>query len=104
VRALPVPRGRAPHATGAGPGALLLVADPEARAAPAAATLARLFGLTPAEAALAAAIAAGRGAQDHARRRGIGKETLRSHLAAVRRKTGCRSQVELVALFARLAR
>jgi DNA-binding CsgD family transcriptional regulator len=83
---------------------LLLVADPEARAAPPAATLAGLFGLTPAEAALAAAIAAGRGAQDHARRRGIGKETLRSHLAAVRRKTGCRSQVELVALFARLAR
>jgi DNA-binding CsgD family transcriptional regulator len=104
VRVLPLPRGAAAPGPGVAPGVLLLVADPDARAAPAAATLAGLFGLTPAEAALAAAIAGGRGAQEHARRRGIAKETVRSHLAALRRKTGCRSQADLVALFARLAR
>jgi DNA-binding CsgD family transcriptional regulator len=98
VRALPMgPRGQ--H----GPrGAMLLVRDAMARAQPAPALLARLFRLTPAEASLAASLAAGRSLDDHARRRGIARETVRSQLAAIRRKTGCRRQADLVALLARI--
>jgi DNA-binding CsgD family transcriptional regulator len=102
VRALPVLRMEASELPGGFRGAMLLVGDGERRARPAAALLGRLFGLTPAEAALAAALAAGQSLAEHARRRGIGVETARSHLAAIRRKTGCRRQAELVALFARL--
>jgi len=101
VRALPLPGGR-PGALSSGVGALLLVTDPNGRTAPAASMLAQLFSLTPAEAALGAALAAGRKPEEHAQRRGISFETVRSQLAAIRRKTGCHSQGELAALLGRL--
>jgi DNA-binding CsgD family transcriptional regulator/PAS domain-containing protein len=102
VRALPVlPRAEANLLDGCR-GAMLLIADGEKRGRPMPALLSRLFGLTPAEASLAAALAAGRSLDEHAQRRGVSRETVRSQLAAVRRKTGCRRQTDLVALFARL--
>jgi DNA-binding CsgD family transcriptional regulator/PAS domain-containing protein len=96
-RALPL-RGR----DRAGHGALLLLGDAARPRKPSAALLGALFGLTPAEASLAAGLAAGRTLAEHAGRRRIGLETARSQLAAIRRKTGCRRQSEIVALLARL--
>jgi DNA-binding CsgD family transcriptional regulator/GAF domain-containing protein len=84
-------------------GALVLVADPQALPLPSAATVQVMLGLTPAEADLALALAAGRSLADHARRRRVALETVRSHLASIRRKTGCRRQAELVAMVISLA-
>lgn len=104
VRALPLSQGgRDGGAVLPGfRGAMLLVIDGDRRAGPGAALLGRLFGLTPAEAALAGALATGRSIEEHAKRRGVSRETVRSHLAAIRRKTGCRRQAELALLFSRL--
>lgn len=99
VRALPVRPGAV---AGGFRGAMLVVVDGARRARPSPALLGRMFGLTPAEASLAATLAAGRTVAEHAKRRGISVETARSQMAAVRRKTGCRRQAELTALLARL--
>lgn len=102
VRALPLRRS-----AGVGPwtfrGAMLLVSDSAPRARPGAALLAQLFRLTPAEAALAASLAAGRTAKEHAAKRGVSPETVKSQMAEIRRKTGCRRQADLAALLTRLA-
>lgn len=103
VRALPVPHAERQDLPSGFRGAMLLVTDTARRTPPAAALLARLFGLTPAEASLAAALAAGRSLDEHATRRRIARETARTQLAAIRRKTGCRRQSELAALLARLS-
>ena len=111
--ALPRPSGRAPFMVRAVPvvpggiwggfrGAMLVVADGTRRPRPNPALLGRMFGLTPAEASLAAAIAAGRTLAEHASKRGVSVETARSHMAAIRRKTGCHRQADLTALLARL--
>lgn len=84
-------------------GAMLLVTDDANRPRPRAPLLRQAFGLTPAEALLAAALAAGRTVAQHAVTRKIAVETARGHLAAVRRKTGCRSLAELTALLGRLS-
>jgi DNA-binding CsgD family transcriptional regulator/PAS domain-containing protein len=102
VRALPMRQASLGEAPAGFQGALLLVSDGEQRSKPGAALLGKLFGLTPAEAALAASLAAGRRAEEHAKRRGISVETARTQLAAIRRKTGCRRQADLAALLARL--
>jgi DNA-binding CsgD family transcriptional regulator len=102
IRALPLRRSEANGLPADFRGAMLLVTDGEIHPAPAPALLARLFGLTGAQAALAAALAAGRSLDEHARRRGISRETARSHLAEIRRKTGCRRQAELALLLSRL--
>ena len=78
-------------------GALVLVADQGAPALPRASTVRAQLGLTPAEAELALALAGGVTLADHARARRVATETLRTHLASIRRKTGCRRQAELVA-------
>jgi DNA-binding CsgD family transcriptional regulator/PAS domain-containing protein len=83
-------------------GAVAVVTDGATRRPPSALLLQKLLGLTPAEADLAAALAQGRDIAEQARRRRVSRETLRSHLAAIRRKTGCRRQAELVALVLRL--
>jgi DNA-binding CsgD family transcriptional regulator len=102
VRALPVQRAGKWDLPAGFSGAMLLVTDSSRRPRPSAALLARLFGLTPAEASLAAALAAGRSLEEHATRRGIARETARTQLAAIRRKTDCHKQGELAALLARL--
>jgi DNA-binding CsgD family transcriptional regulator len=62
------------------------------------------FGLTQAEARLAAGLAGGAALDEVAAQIGISKETARSQLKAIFAKTGAHRQPELVALLARLAR
>jgi DNA-binding CsgD family transcriptional regulator len=54
------------------------------------------FGLTPKEAAVAEAIAAGSGIDRVASALGIGRETVRFHLRAIFQKTDTHSQAQLV--------
>lgn len=102
LRAVPVVRSELSEAPVGFRGVMLMVTDGERRVVPNAALLMRLHGLTPPQAALGAALAAGRTLQYHARMRGISVETARSHLAAIRRKTGCRRQADLVLLFSKV--
>lgn len=76
--------------------------DRPAPAAAAAEPLRALFDLTRAEAAVAAAVAAGRSPREIAADRGIATSTVRSQLAAVFRKTGTARQAELAVLVGRL--
>lgn len=54
------------------------------------------FGLTEAEAGLAAALAAGEALSDYARRRGVRVQTARNQLQSVFQKVGVNRQSELV--------
>ena len=83
-------------------GVMVLVTDDEQRPRPRAPLLRQAFGLTAAEGALAAALAAGKTVAEHAASRRIAVGTAHGQVAAIRRKTGCRTQVELAALLARL--
>ena len=86
------------------PTALLLVTDPEAKVQPPSpAVLRETFGLTPAEAAIAALAAHGEGMPAAAEALGITQGTARLHLHRVFEKTGVHRQAELTALLARLA-
>ena len=82
---------------------LLLVADPEVRveAAPPA-VLCEAFGLTRAEAGVAARAANGEGVPALAASLGISPGTARLHLHRVFEKTGARRQAELAAVLGRL--
>lgn len=85
-----------------GAAALVIVRNPgpdEARLAEAARAL---FGLTPAEANVAAKLAAGLGPQAVAEATGVAVGTVRTHVRRIFEKSGVRTQVELVALLARL--
>lgn len=82
---------------------LLLLHDLERRpAAVSKALLITLFGLTNAEAALAALLSDGETLASSADALGIAKETARGHLKRVFAKTETNRQTELVALLARL--
>jgi DNA-binding CsgD family transcriptional regulator len=84
--------------------ALLLVADPEARTtAPPPALLREAFGLTKAEAEIAARAAGGEGVPALAGSLDISPGTARLHLHRVFEKTGVRRQAELAAVLGRLA-
>jgi DNA-binding CsgD family transcriptional regulator len=78
------------------PAVALFLSEPDAALALDPATLAGLFGLTPAEAALAAAIGAGVTLTDHAATRGIAIGTARIQLKQVLAKTASGRQSELV--------
>lgn len=65
--------------------------------------IAGLFGLSPAEARVLAALVSGSARDDMARALGISLETLKSHLARVYAKTGTSGQAELRNLVASLA-
>jgi DNA-binding CsgD family transcriptional regulator len=84
-------------------GALVMVTEPRL-SSPSPAAVQAALNLTPAEAQLAVALASGITLADHAKTRGVSVETVRSHLASIRRKTGSRRQSELVALVASLPR
>jgi DNA-binding CsgD family transcriptional regulator len=112
LRAVSVPRssGAAPYlvqaiALGrvalAGRGVLFVVTDPAATR-PDVTLLRRLLGLTQAEAALAAELAAGAPLAAAARARGISHETARTHMKAILAKTGCSRQADVARLLARL--
>lgn len=80
--------------------ALLFALDPapDAAAAPGPDPFARIWGLTPAEARLAAALVAGTSPAAFARRHGLTVNTVKSQLRAIFRKTGTHRQAELVRL------
>lgn len=93
-----------PSAGGLGaqrPCALVFVRDPQAPMA--VEPLCQLFGLTPAEGAVAADLARGLSLDSIARLRGVRIATVRSHVKQILAKTGTHRQAELVALLARSA-
>lgn len=113
IRSVSVPRsgGAVPYLVQAialgragtgGAGTLFVVTDPEG-GRPSPDTLRDLLGLTQAEAALAAELAAGATLQAAARARGISRETARTQLKSVLAKTGCARQADLARLLARVS-
>jgi DNA-binding CsgD family transcriptional regulator len=96
VDALPVPAAARSPFLGARVILTLVPVEPKPR--PDAALIARTFGLTPAEAKLAAALANGTSLEDAAEELHISRETARSQLKVVFAKTGTHRQSGLVAL------
>lgn len=83
---------------------LLTLTVVQTRPGPQPALLARIFGLTPAEARLAAVIAGGLSPEQAAEGLGISTVTARNQLRAIFAKTDTHRQGELVALLSRLGR
>jgi len=81
-----------------GPTALVIVSDPEAGIMLPADGLKELFGLTPAEAAVALELLAGYDTKAVARRLGLSVHTVRVHLARIMSKTHTSRQAELMRL------
>lgn len=81
--------------------ALVIIADAGSTVAPHPAILVRLFGLTPAEAELAALMGQGLDLDDASAALGITKNTAKAHLRMVFSKTGVSRQSELVRLLLR---
>jgi DNA-binding CsgD family transcriptional regulator len=100
ARTLPVPcAARNPFL---GARALLVFAPIGDRVRPGLALLMNLFGLTPAEARLASAVAGGIDPARAAEEIGISRVTARNQLRAIFAKTGTHRQSELVALLSRI--
>ena len=78
--------------------AVVFLCDPERRHDAPAQLLARLYGLTPAEARLVRGLADGRRLDELAEAFGISKETARTQLRHIYPKTGTNRQAELVRL------
>jgi DNA-binding CsgD family transcriptional regulator/PAS domain-containing protein len=84
--------------------AIAILTDLEAAACgPGETALQRAFGLSPAEARLAAQIAIGRTLPDIAQAEAMSRETLRSRLKSIFDKTGTSRQAELVLLLSKFA-
>jgi DNA-binding CsgD family transcriptional regulator len=83
--------------------AIFLLTDLTSEVRPDVTLLCALFGLTAAEARVAAEIASGAGIDGAAARLNVSRETARSHLRIVFDKTGKRRQAELAALLARFS-
>lgn len=81
---------------------LVLIVDPAMRNPAAASLLQRAFGLTDAEARVAALVGSGASRPQAARALGISPETVKTHLARCFAKTGTRSQVELARIVSAL--
>ncbi|HJS87728.1 MAG TPA: helix-turn-helix transcriptional regulator [Acetobacteraceae bacterium] len=86
------------------PAALVLLSAPDQDTAPAPEHLRALFGLTPAEAAVAGRIMRGDGIKAAARALGIAPNTVRTHLSRIFEKTETHRQAELVRLLQQVAR
>lgn len=84
------------------PSAIVTIADPEISRRRFAKDLHTSFGLTAAEAGLAAEIVKGDGREAAAKRRGISVATARSQLSSIFEKTGTHRQAELVNLLLKL--
>jgi DNA-binding CsgD family transcriptional regulator len=82
------------------PAAVVFVSDPDTRMDAPADMLARLHGLSPAEAKVAAEVLEGGSLSDVAERLGISRNTANTHLKRVFEKTGTRRQGDLVRLLA----
>lgn len=98
---LVAPLVREPGPSARWPAAILFVTDPEQADQPPEAVLRRLYGLTPAEARLAARLLAGQELNAIAAETGVSTSTVRSHLKAIFAKTGVTRQSELVRLLLR---
>ena len=81
------------------PLAMILVADPDALS-PSESDLAQLFGLSPAESRLAAALMTGRKLSEIAIASGVRITTLRTQLSSILRKVGVDRQADLVHVLA----
>lgn len=77
---------------------MLVITELAAWASPQAALIQGLFDLTPSEARVAQAIAAGAQPADIARQQGVGVDTVRTHMKGVFAKTGTSRQAELALL------
>ncbi len=88
----------------AAPAGLLLMRDPNVRSPCPSELLVRLFDMTCAEAALAAALAGGQTLSGYAERTERSLNTVKTHLKAVFAKTGTSRQAEVVRLVADLSR
>jgi len=84
-------------------GTLVLIIDLNSGMQPTPETLKRLFGLTSAEAKLAAGLAAGCSTSELATRLRVARSTIRSQLASIYSKTDTRRQGELVSLLSRVS-
>lgn len=84
--------------------AILMIVDPEHHPEPAIPLLRQAFGLSPAEARLAADIGAGGEIGAIAARRGVSEGTVRAQLKSVFAKTSTRRQGQLVALIQRMTK
>jgi DNA-binding CsgD family transcriptional regulator/PAS domain-containing protein len=103
LSAIPLPRGSATRLFAEwAPAAAVTISDPGEGPAVPEAALRRAFGLTPAEARVAARLAAGDTVTEAAAALGLALATARSYLAAIFRKTGTARQAELVRLLMRL--
>lgn len=89
-------RLRVPVVAGAPPRALVLVADPDARALPLEDVWRGLFGLTAAEARVAKLLAGGMRVAECADALAVGEATIRTHLKRLIHKTGSRTQADLM--------
>ncbi len=78
--------------------AIVFVNDPSQRVRPAGTALRALYGLTPAECRVAMLLADGHAPSKIADIVGVGKNTLKSQLASIYRKTGTSRQSQLVRL------
>ena len=96
----PAPHSTKLHAPLRG-AALVIIADAGSTVAPQPAILVRLFGLTPAEAELAALMGQGLDLDDASAALGVTKNTAKAHLRMVFSKTGVSRQSELVRLLLR---
>jgi DNA-binding CsgD family transcriptional regulator len=96
---LPLPAGRRGALAGQA-GCAIMITDPDAPRTPSEHLLVELFGLTPAEASLAASLLGGATIAEHAKRRRIGIATARTHLSRILEKTGTRRQGDLIARLA----
>ena len=76
----------------------MLIDDPEDTPRPSVEMLSAMLGLTHAEARLCALLVGGLRLEQAAAQLGIAHETARTHLKAAFRKTGARSQTDLVRL------
>lgn len=93
VEVMPLPAGLG----GSGRQAMLRIVDRTA-AAPAPDSIAALFGMTGAEAAVTAALCGGESPGDYAARRGLSRHTVRTLLRNAMAKSGTHRQAELVGL------
>jgi DNA-binding CsgD family transcriptional regulator len=98
--AVVTPLRRPSSAAHGGPVAAVFVTDPERRRRPCTTLLREVYGLTPAEARVAACLADGRSLREMADSFEVTLETVRSQLKRVFDKTGTRRQAGLVSVLA----
>jgi DNA-binding CsgD family transcriptional regulator len=77
--------------------ALVLINDPTEKPPAVAALLGRLYGLTPAEARVAAGLVAGASPKEIAEQHAVSLHTVRSQIRQLLDKAGCRRQTQLIA-------